>query len=157
MIVHSLLDESQVQYLQCWWGNGLALGFKGDPAAIERCYNWAVNTGVTRGRLLWLYDRESIGYVYTNHDDLMKGLLAQFRADVIMGREVPLLRDEENEETGEVTIEYDEGAIDALVQARVTLFIAERLINENFMSSMSDSLAPIYGYGHLARTERAAD
>jgi hypothetical protein len=149
MKVKSLNDESEVKFLITWWGNGIALGFKGELKAIERCYNWASNTGVTRGILHWIYDIASIGYVLTNQNDLMKGLIAQFRAEIIMSKEIPLLEDRIEEETQEIIIEYNEPLIHKMAVEKANEFMKSKIVVENFMNNSSTPEGPVYSIGHL--------
>jgi hypothetical protein len=164
MVIKSLFDEELVQFIQCWWGSNIALGFKGDPRvpyesnkAIERCYNWAANTGVTRGRLHWMYDRSSIGYVVTCQADLLRGLINQFRADIIMSREIKPLeerwQEDEEKDTAEVIISYDEPKIEAMATERANRFIAERVEQDNFLNGLISNLAPVYSIGHMHRVQ----
>ena len=153
MKVKSLNEESGVQFLTTWWGNGISLGFKGDPEAIERCYNWASNTGVTRGMLHWIYDKSSIGYILTNEKDLWKGLIAQFRAEIIMSKQIPLLKDGIDEETQEIITEYNEPLIHKIASEMAAKFYKEKIIIENFMSNTATSYGPIYSIGHLEGNE----
>jgi hypothetical protein len=168
MKIKTLWDEESVRFIQCWWGSNIALGFKGDPttpveslAAIERCYNWASNTGVTRGRLHWLYDTASIGYVVSCPADLLRGLISQFRADIIMSREVPPLTDafveDEEKDTAETIIEYDDPRIEGMATERAHRFMAERIEQDNFLNSMVHSSGPVYSLGNMARTSRVED
>jgi hypothetical protein len=160
MSITSLSAEVGVAFVIAYWGAGLALGFKADPRrplaaqeAIQRCFNWAVNTGVTKGGLSYVYDESAIGYVCTTHEDIMKGLIAQFRAEIIMAREVPPLVDEwpEDSEDGPV-IEYDEPLIESMATARAQAFLRDRVTYEPFLANtVTTSLAPVYGLGSLAR------
>ena len=136
----SLFDE-RVVFLLAIWGEGFALGFKGrDQAALERCYNWAQNTRVTKGELQWIYSSDAdIAYVYlASLDTLRKGLIAQFRAEAILRNEVLRLRDEwlVDEEGDEVepVVEYDEEHLHALASAKADRFLAEKLVHEAFMA-----------------------
>ena len=167
MSITSLSAEVGVAFVICYWGAGLALGFKADPRrpllaqeAIQRCFNWAVNTGVTRGGLQYVYDKSAIGYVCTTHADIMKGLVAQFRAEIIMGREVPPILDEWPEDSDEgPVIEYDEDRILSLATERATTFLRERVTYDNFMMNTvaTTSLAPDYGMGNLVRVSAPAE
>lgn len=147
--VVSLFDEP-VTFMLALWGAGLALGFKGEASAIERCYNWAANTRVTRGELKWLYSADAgIGYVYVAcRDDLIAGLVAQFRAELIMARAIPPLKDEWllDEDGDEIAhlLEYDETQLAALAGAKATRFLDEKLVHENFTGGRLPDLAPIY-------------
>ena len=145
----SLRDE-KVTFLLSIWGGGLALGFKGDRASVERCYNWAHNTRVTHGRLKWLYHPDAgIGYVFVrSHDDLKNGLIAQFRAEAILKHEVIYIRNEwqldaEGDEV-DVLLEYDEAHLLRLATARAEAFMDDQIVNESFMSGRSTGLAPVY-------------
>lgn len=152
MKVRSLNDEAGIQFITGWWGNGIAFGFKGDLDGINRCYNWASNMGVTHGRLHWLYDRESIGYILTTNEALLKGLTMQFRGEIIMGKEIAPIKDYIDEVTDEVVLEYNETMIDALARERAEIFVHEKIINDNFMSNSVNSLGPIYSMGNFDRS-----
>lgn len=164
MLINSLASEVGVAFIIAYWGNGLALGFKADPKrpliaqeAIQRCFNWACNTGVTRGRLHHVYDKSAIGYVLTTHADLFKGLIAQFRAEIIMGREVPPLVDKEDEETGGWDIQYDEPLVERMATERANRFMEEQVSYDNFLSNLTTSLAPVYGVGNLTRVGASSE
>jgi hypothetical protein len=157
MSINSLALEVGVAFILAYWGGGLALGFKADPRrplisqeAIQRCFNWAFNTGVTRGRLHYVYDKSAIGYVFTSHADLLKGLIAQFRAEIIMSREVPPIKDDYDDDLGAI-IEYDEALIERMATERATRFMEERVVYENFLSNLTTSLAPVYEVGAMTR------
>lgn len=161
MSIPSLAEEVGVAFIICYWGGGLALGFKTDPrrpdiskGAVERCLNWAFNMGVSKGDVCRVYDRSSIAYVYTNHADLLKGLIAQFRAEAIMRRELPPLVDEWPEDVDAPLLEYDESGYDRLATERAHRFMAERIEYEPFLSTIH-SIAPVYGVGHMARAGAA--
>ena len=160
MKIKSLFEEDSIKFVTAWWGNNIALGFKGNTnnvdeslRAINRCYNWATNTGVTPGRLQWLYDKASIGYILTTHDKMVRGLFVQFRAEVIMNRLVNPIKDYIDPETESAVIEYDESAIDILANAMTERFMNEKITPENFLTANVSSTAPIYSMASITKSE----
>ena len=142
------LNDENGKYLLSFYGNSLALGFKGDNDFIRRSFNWAHNHEVTKGSLHWFYgDGGKLAYVLIkSREDIVSGFARQFRAEIIMNHEIPSLRDEFDPENGESILEYDEKKIDKLAQKRAEEFFAERVELENFLSRIPMSLAPVYEY-----------
>lgn len=150
------------EWLISSYGENLALGFKGSPSFIRRCYNWAVNTCVIhRGQSLhWYHEAVTGKLAYICPRDVAaieRGLAVQFRAEIIQNREVPLLKDGWNDETEEPVIEYDEPAIDQLAGGRARAFMAERIVRDNFVLGRPSDVAPIYSLGQLVRTGNTSD
>ena len=146
-----LVDEP-VQFLLSFYGCGLALGFKGSADAVERCFNWASNCGVSKGQLWHLYDRgNSMAYVFVqNRDVLLAGLIKQIRAELIMSHEIPPLVDRINPETDEIELEYDEALLDQIATIRATDFLTNHITLDNFAGRIPIEAAPIYGLGQVS-------
>lgn len=140
------LNDETGKFLLSFYGNSFALGFKGDNKFIQRCFNWAHNHSVTSGGLHWFYDHGGkLAYILIkSREDIIKGFAAQFRSDIIMGHEVPPLKDEMNPRTLDYILEYDEEKIEKMALERAEKFFAERVELENFLSRIPFSLAPVY-------------
>ncbi len=150
------------EWLISSYGENLALGFKGSPSFIRRCYNWAVNTCVIgRGQSLhWYYEAVTGKLAYVCPRDMAAieaGLAAQFRAEIIQNREVPLLKDSWDDETESPVVEFDEARIDAMASQRAKAFMTDRIVRDNFVLSRASDVAPIYGLGQLVRTGNTED
>jgi hypothetical protein len=155
------LNEEIGQFLLSWYGNGYALGFAGDEDFIERCFNWTHNTGVIslNQRLEWFYGKGGrFAYVCPQTtEDILIGLTAQFRVEIIQDKEVPLLKDEWDDENECPILEYDEKAINRLAHERAKAFFEDRIVLENFMCRQPVFLAPIYEMGVAGRADVAAE
>jgi hypothetical protein len=137
----TLLDETLVgQFLLSFYGRNLALGFRGPKDFVERGGNMAYNSGMTNGRLHWLHN--TLGYILTDEERLMKGLKRHFYGEIIMNGEVPHLKCEVNDEG--VEIEYDEPYLNKLAEERARAFREDHIESLNFMMYHAASLAPIY-------------
>ncbi len=150
------------EWLISSYGENLALGFKGSPSFIRRCYNWAVNTCViNRGQSLhWYHEAVTGKLAYVCPRDIAaieQGLAAQFRVEIIQSREVPLLKDGWNDETESPVIEFDEARISVLASARARAFMADRIVRDNFVLSRCSEVAAVYGLGQMVRTGNAED
>jgi hypothetical protein len=140
------LAEETGKFFISRWGPTLALGFRGEPDFIFRISNWANNTGVSKGATHWLYGmRNQFGYVTVkDRAAILRGLAAQFRAEIIMSKEIPPLIDRWDDETESPVIEYDEARIDALANARANQFMDTRITKDNFLQTNNVGLAPVY-------------
>ncbi len=153
----SLADEP-CTFLLCWYGNGLALGFRGSSESVERCYNWCHSTGTARGALHHVYERSERGVSYVmvrSMDQLKAGLKAQFRAEAIMRREMTPLEDRYVEapdtddeadlgvDTGPV-LTYDENRLDSRANQRAEDFLRDRIVYVNFLGAIPTSVATTY-------------
>lgn len=139
-----LSDEPALGNLYlCSYSSGIALLFEGDEDFIQRWYNWAVNTGLlgSLSRLnRWAHPRGSVGYViirakwftdpvsrettrYEPMEQIQNALTAQFRAEMIMNREIAPLQDRWSDETCEYTLEYDEVRLARESRARAAAFL----------------------------------
>ena len=145
MSILSLADES-VQFLLCSHGSCLALAFRGDSLAIQRCFNWACNTGVSRGELLWIYlGGQSIAYIFVkDRATIIAGLAAQFYAEIILNKEIPPLVDRRNEESDEIELEYNEEKINSLANFRAQEFFDKRIEFDNFLDRIPLEDAVVY-------------
>lgn len=150
--------QANTPWLISSYGENLALGFKGDPDFIERCYNWATNTGVIGkgARLNWYYERITGRLAYVcpkNVDVILAGLKLQFRAEIIMAHEVSPLhdrtQDDDWEGEGEMRIGYDEDKIDSLAAQRADAFMRDHVIRDSFVLDKLTQTAPIYSLGTL--------
>lgn len=137
------------------YGNNLALGFKGEPDFIERCYNWTVNTGVIGkgARLTWYYERFTGRLAYVcpkSKEAIIKGLILQFAAEIIQSREIPPLKDIYKEDIGPI-LELDEIAIEKLASSRAELFMLEHVVQDDFVLNRPASLGEVYSMGPVRR------
>ena len=149
------LNEDQGDWLISSYGANLALGFKGTPDFIERCFNWAVNTGVVhKGQQLnWFYEAVTGKLAYVCPKSVAaieRGLALQFRAEIVQSREIPPLKEGWTEDD-EWELELDETKIEDLARARARAFMAERLIRDNFVIARPQSVGTVYSLGSLWR------
>ncbi len=139
------------------YGEHLALGFRGSPDFIQRCFSWAVNTQVIGlgAQLNWFYGRDGrLAYICPKSVDvILTGLRLQFRAEIIAAREVPLLEDhtgdDEWEGDAETRLVYDEERIAALASQRADAFMLEHTMRDSFVLDKLTSIAPTYELGYL--------
>ena len=55
------------------YGLHLALGFKGSPDFIRRCYNWAINHGIAKGDLHWPFDKTGrLAYILVENREVIE-------------------------------------------------------------------------------------
>jgi len=143
------------------YGSNLALGFQGTPDFIERCFNWAVNTGVVgRGaRLSWFQGIEAGKLAYICPQGLKsieKGLYLQHRAEIIMTREFPLVADHtrNDEYVGHPNrlIQYDR-RVSTLAKERTAAFVRDCIIHDAFLAKRPESIGHVYGLGSHSRAE----
>ncbi len=156
---------SHSPWLITHWGTQLAIGFRGDAAYHQRCFNWAHNHGVTLGSLHYPYDRSApLAYIVVrekrNADDevevpsltyLIAGLRAQFRTEIIMAKEIaPLavrtILPDEPEVDDAVTVEedLDDERIEALAAERATQFLKTHFLATSFLRHEPHSYAPVF-------------
>lgn len=140
------LAQEQGRFYISRWGPTLAFGFRGEPEFVTRMSNWANNTGVSKGPTRWVHGmRNEFGYVIVkNRETILRGLAAQFRAEIIASREIPPLVDRWDDETESIMLEYDESRIDALAAARAEAFMTERVVKDSFLQNDNTGLAPVY-------------
>ena len=140
------LAEETGKFYISRWGSTLAFGFRGEPDFVNRMSNWANNTGVSKGRTLWVFGmRGQFGYVTVkDRATILRGLATQFRAEIITSKEIPPLIDRWDDETESPVLEYDEMKIDALAAARAEQFMETKVMKDHFLQSNSTGLAPIY-------------
>ncbi len=148
--------ENHNPFLLSVYGANYALGFKGDSSFINRCYNWATNTGVVHkgARLLWYYEKDTgrLAYVCPKSvSKIIEGLKLQFRAEIIASREIPPLRDELVESEDEAVepvyhLEFDETGIEKLSAQRADEFMSAHVMKDNFVLDRPVSIAPIYAF-----------
>lgn len=155
------LSEETGRFLLSHYGAGFALGFKGDPDFIHRCFNWAMNTGMisVNARLNWFYERETgrLGYVcVSSKDKVYRALVSQFRAEIVLDGEVePVYVDsvdsaetdlqDSEEPNGELV--YDDAAIQRLAEERAREFMDTRIVPDNFFLQQTTTMAHVYGMG----------
>lgn len=116
----------------CWHSTGVALAFEGGADFIRRWYNWSINTGVIgEGAQLHYYLPGYVGnlaYIcVASMNDILRGLAAQFRWEIIRDREIPRLVERVDPDTEMPEVEYDEEAIAQLATARAEEFVRERI------------------------------
>lgn len=146
--VTSIMDETG-EFLISYYGAQMALGFKGPLDFIRRCHNWVENTCVIgKGASLhWFYGEDgNMAYVCPqSKEDIRRGLILQFRAEIITNKEIPLLKSEYDEEIG-LTIEYDEEKIEALAAQRADYFMENRIKHDYFLANDPKNIGHIYNY-----------
>lgn len=156
-----LLDElsDANQFLLTFYGSKLALGFRGAPSFIERCFNLAYNTGMTNGRLHWLSQginqRRALGYVVIGskrekggevlspEERLVRGLQNQFYQELRANGDITPLKPYDCE-TGEGP-DYDEAELEARSKRLAEEFRATRIVAECFLEPPERSMAQVYG------------
>lgn len=141
--------EETGEFLLSYYGAQMALGFKGDLAFINRCFSWAENTGVIgRGAgVHWFYGVDGkLGYVCPpDKATIRKGLIAQFRTEIIQSNRVAKIRDIWSEEEG-LDIEYNEEAVNQLAEQKADEFMAIRIKHDCFLATDPKNIAPIYAW-----------
>lgn len=144
------------------YGSNLALGFKGEPDFIRRCFNWAMNTGVIRsaGQLSWYYEQDTgrLAYVCPKSMKAIKmGLFLQFQAEIILNKEIPLKNDRSKEENWEDSdlplIEHQDQKIARLAAKRVKEFMKDHVIFDSFFLKRIESVAMPYGLASKGRAD----
>lgn len=159
-------------FMLAHYGAYYALGFKGEPDFIQRCFNWAVNTGVIGpgGQIQWFYEAETGRLAYVCPKSLhaiKRGLFLQFQAEIIQAKEVALKadhsRDDEwidvhhagNKFDGTPLIDYNDYQIARLAGKRVKEFLRDHVVKDAFFLRKSESVGPIYGMARKGRAESA--
>lgn len=144
----SIADETG-DFLISYYGAQMALGFKGPLDFIRRCHNWAENTCVIgKGASLhWFYGEDgNMAYICPQtREDIHRGLVSQFRAEIIRDKEVPLLKNEYDEDSG-WDIEFDEAEIEKLAIQRADDFINNRIKQDYFLVNDPKNIGYIYNY-----------
>lgn len=147
------------------YGSNLALGFKGDPSFIERCFNWASNTGVLRpgAQLYWYYGEGGrLAYVCPKSLKAIKlGLFRQFQAEIILNKEVPLKADhsrddewmEANEGKDLPIVEHEDYKIARLAAQRAGQFLKDHMIHDSFFLRRNESVLMPFGMGSNNRAD----
>lgn len=154
-----LLDElsDTNQFLLTFYGNKLALGFRGTPSFIERSFNLAYNCDITNGRLHWLSrntqggtslahivigpKRDTKGNVTTPEERLVRGLATHFYQELIGTRDVVAVNaDVEDEEP-----RYDEVELERRSRKMAEDFRATRIVSECFMEPPQRTEEQVYG------------
>lgn len=142
------IHDDEGEWLLSSYGLNLALGFKGTPEFIQRCFSWATNTGVIhKGQSLnWYYEAVTGKIAYVCPKDVAaieRGLALQFRAEIIMNREIAPLK-EGWTENDEWELEYDEPAIERLAGQRARQFMEERVVRDNFVLGWPQDVGTVY-------------
>lgn len=153
-------------FMLAHYGSNLALGFKGEPDFIRRCFNWAMNTGVIRsaGQLSWYYEQDTgrLAYVCPKSMKAIKmGLFLQFQAEIILNKEIQLLVDhsrddewiEENKETVIPIVQHQDQKIARLAAKRVKEFMKDHVIFDSFFLKRIESVAMPYGLAAKGRAD----
>ncbi len=138
--------EETGEFLLSRYGSIWALGFKGDYGFVQRSHAWAINTGIARGNLRWMYGLNGkIAYVAVKEEErILKGLAAQFYAEIIRDKEIAPLDIKMDLETEMTEVVYDEIAIESLAYERAVQFYETRVVCVPFMESQVRGLAPVY-------------
>lgn len=116
----------------CSHSCGIAFAFEGDPGFIRRWYNFAVNTGIIgeNAQLHYYLERQEGNLAYVcaaSREVVLRGLVSQFRWEIIRDREVPLLVNRIDPETELPEIEFDEAKIDELAVTRAQAFMRDHI------------------------------
>jgi hypothetical protein len=86
-----------------------------------------------------------IAYVtFKGKHRLLAAVTSQIRADMIREREVPLLEDRIDDDTGEPIIVHNEDLLNALAASRAQAFVETRIVREAFLEEIRTGLAPVY-------------
>lgn len=120
------LENETGEFLLSHYGNGFALGFKGDEQFIDRGYNFSVNFGVTNGSLL--KESEKMSYVLTTKEKLFHALKLYYYGRVLGRKEIPVNIDLE---TNECIV--DEKQAEELAEKHAKFFMENVLKEVNFM------------------------
>lgn len=145
-----------------YWGRRVALGFHGTADFVERGFNLAHNRGMTalHGRLHFPFcGEQTYGYVVVeDREAIRRGLISQFRSEIVANGEAVILREILDEETGEYTVEFDEDQIAALAAQRAEHFLTNVIITDHFLAHFAEErkgLAPVYETAGFAGGARA--
>jgi len=149
-LVEDILDNCPFSI--CFYGKGVAIGFRGEKSFVKRCLNWAVNSGATKydAKLSSSYFGDSyIDYVLCpKKDRFLNALKEQFRSEIILNNEVPPLIPfmAAEEDSDAIEAVYDDEAIENLAARRVEAFMHNEdcVVLEQFMSKGPISLGPVY-------------
>jgi len=136
----------------CFYGKGMALGFRGNKNFVNRCLNWAVNSGATKhnAELQSSYYGDSyIEYVLCpKKDKFLNALKEQFVHEIILNNEVPPLIPfmAAEEDSDAIEAVYDDEAIENLAARRVEAFMHNEdcVVLEQFMTKNHVSIGPVY-------------
>lgn len=149
------------EFLLMNWGEYLAVGFRGDPAFVKRCVNWALNHEVPAGEIHEPFNTGTLAYILVdNREKLVAGLAAQFYGEIAASHEAPWKVEPRwetqgggfNLDTGEadsgeqvfVEGEIDEEAVATLAAQRAEQFLNEVAVQEPFLQKILTSPAATY-------------
>ena len=155
--------EQNYPWMLSSYGSNLALGFKGTPDFIARCFNWAVNTGVVGpgGQLIWYYEAETGRLAYICPKSLRaikRGLYLQFQAEIILGKEVPVKKDRSKDEEwhenpeGDL-LEFHDWQIARLAGKRVKMFMKNHIVKDSFFLRFPESVGNVFGLASRGRAD----
>lgn len=140
----SLIDdvrENGAIYLT-FTGCKFALGFKGDPSFLQRCFNLCMNRGIVGpiARLRLPFGPcGRFAYVVTQSKKrIARGLAEQFRSEIIMAREVEPLSESVGED-GEYDVQWNEPVIAAMAEERARAFMEDHVENDDFITKLRKS------------------
>lgn len=155
--------ENGSPWLISSWGENLALGFKGSPPYIQRCFNWAVNTGVVSkgARLNWFHEAVTGKLAYVcpkSRRAIRRGVLLQLWAESRMAAAAEVRATKvsstlatfvsETEDDGwEVRLHHWPLARAAVRQARA--FMEDHIVRDSFVLDRAGGLGNVYSVGSL--------
>lgn len=154
MLLNEDFKNTTNSFILSLYGSSLVLAFKGSKDFIKRSYNLCYNYSITNGNLLH-FDGE-IYYIIikkekngiTPKERLRKGLNLYFINEIKMNKEIPLLKDQWNNDESEYLIEYDEAKIQKMASIRTDEFIIANIKEDNFMmqyfANSNSNIFPIY-------------
>lgn len=119
------LENETGQLILSRYGAVMALGFSGDEAFIERCYNFAYNFCATNGDLMPF--NVNFKYVLTTEEKLLKALKLYFCGQFLTNGKIKSTLDEDFE------LKFDQKALEEEAEKAAKLFYDRNIVRDNFM------------------------
>lgn len=134
------------QFLLSYYGNQFALGFKGSKQFIEKSYNLCSNHSISTGRLI--YFQSDFSYILTTKKKIINGLKNYFINELKVNKILPLIKDEivedEDKDSIDYIIEYNEEAISKIAQEKTENFILKYIKEDNFMVPINKEISNLF-------------
>lgn len=124
------IENETGEFVLSQYGSCQALGFRGNQEFIERCQNFAINFGLSGGKLY--RESDTMAYVVTNNEKILNAFKLYFYCQTIRNKEIPVEINEEND----FEPKFDEALAEQRALEKAQKFISEKIIQENFMSSI---------------------
>lgn len=129
------LEEESGEFLLSDYGNGVALGFRGDEDFIRRCENFAINHGLAKRTPLCNIGTNGIHYLCTSVDKIEKALMEFYSGYVVLHK---LVAPSGYENVSGVRLpSWSESEIRHKAKELKDRFIQTRLIPSRFMDGIS--------------------